>query len=269
MKSKIFTLAIVMLYAVTAESYAQERSLLSNVGLSLNAGLTGIGATVSTPLGKKFTARAGFGFIPYTYNYTVDELDLDLSSYDEDFEEYTIQEEIKLKAKLKVPETHFLVDYNPFKGGLGAFHITAGIFAGGSNLFHVNGYLSNINGIREILNNEYPGLGDEFNPSDISVDIGDVAVSLNENGSADAYMKVNAIRPYFGIGWGNAIPKRRVGFRFDIGAMYHGKPEITSPNADGDLMKAEGAEDFNKIISKVQFWPQLSFQLTFRLLKDK
>lgn len=269
MGSKFFTLSVLMAFALSVQVHAQERSLLSNVGVSLNAGLTGIGATVSTPLGKKFTARAGFGFVPYTYNYTMDELNVDLSPYHPSLGQYTVRQDIKLKAKLKVPEAHFLVDYNPFKGGMGAFHITAGLFAGGSKLFHVNGHLSDINGIRQMINNEYPGLGDQLDLSDIKVEVGDVEVALNDNGTADAYMKVNPVRPYLGIGWGNAIPKRRVGFRFDIGAMYHGKPEITSPNADGDLMKVDGAEDFNKIISKVQFWPQLSFQLTFRLLKDK
>lgn len=271
MRTKNFTLSLFCATLFVSALQAQERSFLSNVGVSVNAGLTGIGASVSTPLGKHFTARAGFGTIPYTYKYTMDELTVDLSSYGvpSNYEEVTVNHDIDLKAKLKVPATHFLVDYNPFRGGLGAFHVTVGIFAGGSNLFHINGRVGDIGSIRqEIDQATVPGAGDRFDFSDLKIEIGDVNVSLNDNGSADAYMKVNAVRPYFGIGWGNAIPRNRVGFRFDIGAMYHGKPEITSPNAEGDLMKVEGAEDFNKILSKVQFWPQLSFQVTFRLLKD-
>jgi hypothetical protein len=118
------------------------------------------------------------------------------------------------------------------------------------------------------------GIGDmvsgdlDIDINDFELEVGDANVHL-DNGKADAYLEVNALRPYFGIGWGNAIPRGRVGFRFDIGAMYHGKPKVTSPNYDGDLNKVEGAEDFNKILSKVQFWPQMSFQLTFRLLKDR
>lgn len=270
MRFKIFTLSFFMFLVFVAQSVAQERSFLSNVGVSVNAGLTGIGATASVPLGKKFTARAGFGVVPYTYKYTMDELTVDLSAIDPELGEQTFDYDIDLKAKLKVPEAHVLVDYNPFKGGLGAFHITVGIFTGGNKLFHVKGNID-VDGIRSAINDAFPGenYGDMLNPSDFSLEVGDVRVKLNDNGSANAYMKVNSVRPYFGIGWGNAIPKRRVGFRFDIGAMYHGKPEITSPNVEGDLMKVGGAEDFNKIISKVQFWPQLSFQLTFRLLKDK
>lgn len=257
-----------MVFAIVSYSHAQERSFLSNVGVSVNAGLTGFGATVSTPLGKKFTARAGFGVLPFNYKYTMDELTVDLSSYNPDLGEYTVKQDVKLKAKVKVPAAHFLVDYNPFKDGLGAFHITAGLFAGGSSLFHVSGR-TDLDAVRSELDRYEPGLGDMLNPADLNIEIGDVTVRLNENGSADAYVKVNSVRPYLGVGWGNAIPKRRVGFRFDIGAMYHGKPEVTSPNADGDIMKTDEAKDFNKILSKVQFWPQLSFQLTFRLLKDK
>lgn len=276
MKLKIFILSLLMVLASAPKVSSQERSFLSNVGISANAGTTGLGATVSVPFSKKFTARAGFGVVPYTYKYTMDELTVDLSPFDiPGFDEYTLERDINLKAKLKVPAAHFLIDYNPFKGGLGAFHITAGLYMGGSKLVHVNGRISDVDGlideIRDRINQEEPGLGDilDLRPSLVQVEIGDVNVRLHDDGSADAYAKVNSVRPYFGIGWGNAIPKRRVGFRFDIGAMYHGKPEITSPNADGDLMKTEDAKDFNKIISKVQFWPQLSFQLTFRLLKDK
>ena len=272
MKLKIFTLLGLTFFSAVS-SFSQERSFLSNVGISLNAGLTGIGASVSTPLGKHFNARAGFGTMPYTYKYTMNELNIDLSSYNAPagYEEVTINHDINLKAKLNVPAAHFLIDYNPFQAGLGSFHITVGLYMGGSNLFHINGQVSDIDGIKTAIDEATgtPGTGDDFKFSDIKLEVGDVTISPNDNGSVDAYMKVNSVRPYFGIGYGNAIPKGRVGFRFDVGAMYHGKPEITSPNADGDLMKMEGAEDFNKIISKIKFWPQLSFQITVRLLKDK
>lgn len=265
MRLKIFTLSLFMLFAAVRVS-AQERSFLSNYGVSINAGLTGVGATGSVALGKKFTARAGFGVVPYTYKYTMDEISVDLSEYG--LGEYDVDQDVDLKAKLKVPAGHFLVDYNPFKNGFGAFHLTAGLYMGGNKLIHVKGS-SDINGLIQRIEGELGFPIPDFDPSNIQVEVGDAKVGFNRDGSVNAYMKVNSIRPYFGIGWGNAIPKKRVGFRFDLGAMYHGKPEITSPNLEGSFDDIDDAEKINKILGKVKFWPQLSFQLTFRLLKDK
>jgi hypothetical protein len=291
MKIKILTLSAIMLFALSVG--AQERYLLSNVGLSLNGGLTGVGATLSTPLSKHFTLRAGFGTLPYSYKYTIDNLELGAeveSQIKENIhEEYPelplsdirlpeISHEVDLKAKLNVPAAHVLVDYNPFKGGLGAFHLTAGIFTGNSNLAHVNGNTNRdrlqtkLDQISDDLYAEYPlipgGLLD-IDVNEVSLAIAEEGVHLNDDGTADAYLKVNSVRPYFGIGWGNAIPKRRVGFRFDIGAMYQGKPRLDSPNYTGDLNSELADDTFNKILDNAKFWPQLSFQLTFRLLKDK
>ncbi|MDR2885809.1 MAG: hypothetical protein LBU95_03390 [Rikenellaceae bacterium] len=286
---KLFPFLTLALFAAGVAS-AQERSLFSNVGVSLNAGTTGVGATLSTPLGKHFNLRAGFGVLPYTYKYTTEDLEIDLSSQlrdagapaDAQFN-VNLTHSADLKARLKVPAMHVMVDYNPFKGGLGAFHLTAGLFMGGNNLAHVNGdahfaqLQQKIDGmlgdIRDQVDAKYPGYGSHITNitvSDVNLAIADEGVRLNPDGTADAYLKVNSIRPYFGLGWGNAIPKRRVGFRFDIGALYQGKPKIASPNYMGDLnAQFKDEDDLNKIMDNAKFWPQISFQLTFRLLKDK
>ncbi len=285
---KLFTLFTLALFAAGV-AIAQERSAFSNVGLSLNAGTTGLGATLSTPLGKHFNLRAGFGVLPYTYKYTTEELEIDLSSQlqaagvpNAQFST-NLSHSADLKAQLKVPAMHVMVDYNPFKGGLGAFHFTAGLFAGSGNLAHVNGdahftqLQQKIDGmlgqIRTEVEAQYPGYGSSItniSVTDVNLAIADEGVHLNPNGTADAYLKVNPLRPYFGLGWGNAIPKNRVGFRFDIGALYQGRPRIESPNYVGDINEElKGESDINKIMDYAKFWPQISFQLTFRLLKDK
>ena len=275
---------IVRFTANGQEAIRPERSFFSNVGLSVNAGLTGIGATVSTPLGKHFNLRAGFGTIPYTYKYTAKVLILDLS---EKLEEYgygdvqidpSIDIETYLKMKLNVPAAHFLVDYTPFKEGLGAFHITVGLYTGSSNLVHMSGKPNQdrmqqaIDAAKNEIYEQYPNaIGSlDIDVHDFLLDIGSEGIFLNERGAVDAYAKVNPVRPYFGIGWGNAIPKKRVGFRFDIGALYQGKPEIISPNIDRNMRnEINDNDDLNKVLRSAKFWPQISFQVTVRLLKDK
>jgi hypothetical protein len=289
MKKLLLSLASLLLAAgVSAQEPApkpQPRSFLSTVGLSINAGTTGVGATLSTPLGKYFTARAGYGFFPYTFKYTKkDWLTLDVpklladQGYD-DVNVEPIEQALDIKANLNVPEFHFLIDFSPTKQGFGAFHFTVGVYTGNENLISVNGgsnldrLQQSIDGVRREVNAQRPGAGDIFdvNVRDFAIDLGENGLYINQDGTVDAYARVTQrIRPYFGIGWGNAIPKGRVGFRFDIGAMYHGKPQIISPNIDASLQnQLDNDRDLNEILGYAQFYPQISLQLTFRLLKDK
>jgi hypothetical protein len=261
----------------------QPRSFLSNVGLSLNAGTTGVGATLSTPLGKYFTARAGYGFFPYTYKHTEEWLTLDVPQLlaDQGYDDVyvaPIQHDLDIKANLNVPAFHFLIDFSPTKQGFGAFHFTVGVYTGNENLLRVNGNTNldrlqqSIDGVRQEVNAQRPGAGDIFDVDvhDYAVDLGENGLYINPDGTVDAYARVMPVRPYFGIGWGNAIPKGRVGFRFDIGAMYQGKPRIISPNIDASLQsELDNDRDLNEILGYAQFFPQVSLQLTFRLLKDK
>lgn len=286
MKKHLLTLALLL---TAAGASAQElyfgqpapRTPGSHLGASLNAGLTGVGATFSTPLGKYFTARVGFGTLPYTYQYTEDALTLDISAQlaQHGLSDLNIntefRHEVDLKAKLNVPAAHVLVDYTPFREGLGAFHVTAGLYIGGGNLIHVTGNSNlpalqqKLDAVRDQINALRPGAGDllDIDVRDVALDLGDAGVHLNADGTADAYARVNSVRPYLGIGWGNAIPTRRVGFRFDIGAMYQGRPEITSPNADRDLHDDLNSNaTLNKVLDHAAFYPQLSFQITFRIL---
>lgn len=267
MRPGIFTISSLLMAFAAVYPASSQRSFGSNYGVSVDAGLSGIGATGSVVLHKNFNARAGFGIMPFAYRYTMDELSVDLSEYNPSLGELTVSQDVNLKAKLNVPAGHVLVDYNPFKDGLGAFHVTAGLYFGGSRLVHVKGSLSDLEGLRQKVNEVAPGYGD-FDISAVKIEVGDAKVGFNPDGSVNAYAEVNAVRPYLGVGWGNAIPRNRVGFRFDIGAMYHGKPEVTSPNLDGRFEDIDESGDFNKILGKVRFWPQLSFQLTFRLLPD-
>lgn len=239
--------------------YAQEkpsRVAFSNLGISLNGSTTGVGFTLSTPLAKHFVLRAGYQFSYLSYGYQY-----------EDFESINVAgrdvnvPDLDLDAKLNVDAAHVMVDWVPFKKGKGTFFITAGCFIGGSDLITIDGQfdMSDPN-IKEI---QQAGL-----LKDIEIEVGDDIVCVNEDGSMSAALQVKGVRPYVGLGWGRAIPKHRFGFRFELGAVFHGRPEVVSDNL---ISSGTGGEisDFNKIINDITVFPQLSFQLTYRLFKNK
>ncbi len=196
-----------------------------------------------------------FNFFPTIYRYTVDDLGQTSSGFD--------VPDLDLNAKIKTGGFHLLFDYTPFKQGMGAFHITAGFYVGNNKIFMVNGQFD-----KDFIHAlEQAGI----DPStEVSVDFGDSHVYSDAKGTIKAYLGVNSFKPYFGIGWGNAIPKGRVGFRFDMGVVYHGKPELKSPTIKlGREDRTEDVDKFYDVVEKVQVLPQITLQLTYRILNEE
>lgn len=239
--------------------YAQEKpakKAFSNLGISLNASTMGAGFTLSTPLAKHFALRAGYQFSFVSVNYEYDEFDpVDVAG------QSVSVPDLDLGAKLNVDAAHIMVDWIPFKKGEGKFFITAGMFIGTSDFITLDGQFDmNDPNIKQI---QQAGL-----MKDIELEIGDDVIRAGNDGSMAAKLKVNGFCPYVGLGWGRAIPKHRFGFRFEMGAVFHGHPELVSDNlvssgSSGDISDAE------EIINKITVFPQISLQLTYKLFKDK
>lgn len=234
-----------------------ERIAFSNLGISLNGSTTGIGFTLSTPLAKHFALRAGYQFSFISYNYHYDDFDpIEIEGFSVDVPA------VDLAAKLNVDAAHVMVDWIPFKQGKGKFFVTAGFFVGSSKFVTLKGQFDkNDPNVKEI---QEAGLFDE-----IELDLGDEVIRASSDGSMAANLKVNGFRPYLGLGWGRAIPKHRFGFRFELGAVFHGHPIITSPNLVSTSSGKRDSDDFTSVLSKITVFPQLSLQLTYKLFKDK
>lgn len=86
------------------------------------------------------------------------------------------------------------------------------------------------------------------------------------DGTASAILQTNSVCPYFGIGWGRAIPQRnRVGFQFEMGAWYHGKPKIVTNDELPYDASAASTDDVLRYIEDCPVYPQITFRLTGRI----
>ena len=236
------------------------RRPFSNFAVGVNVGTVGVGASVATPLCNYVSLRAGYATMPIRYNYTCEDFILDIPQLS-DYVGYLPDISVDLKAKLKMNTGHVLFDFVPFRHGRSSFFLAAGLYFGNGKLLTVNGRFDPQT-IAELRN---VGL----NPEDLVIDVGDTHVRMSPDGSVAADLKVRSVRPYVGLGFGRAIPNHRVGFRFELGALFHGTPKIVSDNVtnldtdNGDLSKV------NKILKNFKVYPQLNFQVTVRLLKNK
>lgn len=187
------------------------------------------------------------------------------------------REEVDLTVKMKL--------FNNFKAMLqfypskkSSFHITAGLMVGNEELFSAKGQFSDK---ATVLYNRYVYI--KTDPAylrlrqygqidarlgEATFTLADKTFELSRDGSVNLNIETNKVKPYFGVGFGKAIPQnRRVGFNFEMGVWYHGDVKITgdcrdataAEMADGELQK----EDFD--IYAVKFIPTQTFRITGRI----
>jgi hypothetical protein len=213
---------------------------------------------------------------------------VDLSQYPNG----NLPEKLDLQGKLNNTTGHILFDIHPFAT---SFRVTIGAYFGKEEVISVynkeDGFLKPINAYNEAIiyastqtpsNSTTPqnvrDVVDKYKLSMIGGELGDYFVTPNpaDNGDVKAYAKVNAFRPYLGLGFGRSVPKGNVGCQFDLGVQFWGKPDIFVPTYDKatktyQYEKIDGdnaGDDAGKVlktISKVSVYPVLNFRVVGRL----
>lgn len=195
----------------TGQSLAQlapeDYKFFNHLSGGISLGLDGIGFEVAAPMTCNFAVRAGYTFLP-RIKYSTD-IKLDESSV-------FSKEEIDIEGKLKMGNFHLLFDYYPFRKS--SFHLTAGA-------------LFSTPAIASVYNTE-PFIKESY-WGNSGIELGDTknlyrqySVVSDESGNINLDLKVNAVKPYIGVGFGRAVTKHRVGVQFDLGVQFWGRPGI-------------------------------------------
>ena len=147
--------------------------------------------------------------------------------------------ESKLRSKngisqhfeLEHQSTSFLFDWHPFGG---SFRTTVGVLIGSHRLrvrvlptqvFDLSDH--DLGAIRLALELSDSGLSGMEHSVLTKIDLSDNSLGARELLTARAKVQFSSFRPYFGIGWGNAIHEdRRLHYTFDLGVAFHGSPEV-------------------------------------------
>ncbi len=225
------------------DSYVDEFGIFDHVSPGVSLGLTGIGIDVAAPISEYVQIRAGYNFFP-TFTYKED---IDYRAKGKPTRGKT-----KVEGKNYLGAGHLLAEFYPFPYS-SSFHITAGFYLGSSEVVK--------------LENTIPVT--DFEPGE-GIVIGDHIVGFDADGYAKGCIKVNAFRPYIGIGIGRSVPRNRFGVSGELGVQFWGKPKVYEKQTGKDLevKKEDFGEDGDKYfdaISKVPVWPVLNIRFTYRI----
>lgn len=296
------------LVAFSVNALAQnDKNCFNHLAVGVNVGTPGIGIDVAMPICDYVSVRTGISFIP---KIKVNDIGVDISGKNADWVKYqneykkmksnyqylddagkkTVDEvgsymneslpnEILITGEASTVDYKLLFDIYPTKSS--TFHFTAGFYAGNSKI--VKAYTTNcqaqLNAItyfnENLANHTFtatvPDVGSEqyVFGDEIGVKVGDYLIKPNGE-QASAKIKVNGIRPYLGLGFGNIVPKKhRVTFAFDLGCQFWGTPKVYVDQKEGEMhlskdTNIEGDGGVLKIISKFAVYPTLNLRIGFR-----
>ena len=130
--------------------------------------------------------------------------------------------------------------------------MTAGAYFGGGTLLKINGH-----------SDQLKDLVDEAG----KVVIGDYTIPVDENGNVSGGLKVSAFRPYVGLGFGRAVPRKRMGVMFELGVQFHGRPDVYTDygNVDNLLDEVDPDDTFSKVMDKLTVYPVMKIRFCGRI----
>ena len=145
-------------------------------------------------------------------------------------------------AELNLSMFNFMIDYFPIKHSV--FRFTGG--------FAIN-------------NNRYFGKLSPVN----SQKFGLIVYSPEKLGNIEFVAKGSKIAPYIGIGFGNSVPKYKLGLGLDIGVFYHDRPNFTIVG-NGSFTPTANEENtyiMDNAFKSFAFFPFFNFSVKYRLIK--
>jgi hypothetical protein len=161
------------------------------------------------------------------------------------YEGKATKSDISYDYKLNLLSFPVLADWHPMEGS--GFRLTSGI------LFN---------------NNNVKATG---RPS-ATYKIGDVLYSAADIGALTGKVDFNAVAPYVGLGWGNAVSKHsRLSLALDLGVAFQGTPSV-SLEASGPVASTTAFQtELNKEVADIKdktknlkYYPVLSIGLAYK-----
>lgn len=277
MKKYLFITAVILTISVMANAQLRDdKNMFNHMSLGLNLGTGGIGFEVGTVCTPYLGIRAGFEAIP---SFTVSpkgianihvNLPADYQNLPEQIKnEYPVQEYMEFdgKGKVTMKNGKFLVDIFPGKNCM--FHFTVGLYAGTRQIGNLIanqvdfGTEPNLEVVERYNSDVNNPTSQVYGRSPIDVNMADGTPLFYAGNAVPAEIRVNPVKPYFGIGVGRTVPRKRVGVKGELGVMYWGTPQIY--NGLSNITECEEIHDVTKVSNKLPVYPMLKITIFGRL----
>lgn len=228
-------LKLVCFLSLLIGTFSFAQNIAGDHSFGLNLGTHGAGLDYARNMSEKITLRGRFQVLPLKV---------------EDFTSIKLDgKPTIIDANVKINNASILADWYPFKNS--SFKLMGGL------TYFFNNEIST-----DILIDETIYLGEDGDDADSE---GDFVFYPEDLGRIGIDIDWNRIAPYFGFGFGRAVPNKVVALSLEMGAFYVGEPKV-GMTADGLLAGTEeSASDLEAALSTYSFIPQINARIAFRI----
>lgn len=262
MKRLFLALACTVLLEARA-SILPDLHILNHLAIGAEVGTPGWSVDLAVPVTSFVDVQAGFTMLPkFSLNPT-----LKMSTTSFAGGQTLPMNAVDMKAYPTMKELKVMVNVMPVPF-LSSFHITGGIYYGSGNILEISNYepLTDVVAANQAID-AYNTLNPEAPQEHIGLKLGHYLLEPDQQGNIKAQARVNKVKPYVGIGFGRAVPKKRIGVKVDLGCIIWGKPTVYSGDveaATSDIGDLSGG--ITKTISKMPVYPVLNIRICGRIL---
>lgn len=269
---KTILLAALALGPSAAQAIGLGRAKPVQIGVGLNVGTNGVGLDASLGLTRFVQVRGGYTFVPKCeFEYEADvynDARTVINAWNAampDLAVPVLSDDTPVIIQPNASTAHLLLDVYPGR----AFHLTVGAYFGQEDVLHVwNTEKSLTQGMYvaneciDLINGMYP----DMRPINrVGVQMGNYLFTPDAEGNIMAEARVKKVRPYAGVGFGRAVPrKRRMGCSLDLGVQYWGRPTYYCNGievAPADLK----TKSYIRAATRLPVYPVLTFRLCGRI----
>lgn len=244
---------------------AQQLSFV-HFGIGVNAGTNGLGMDASLGVTRFVQIRAGFSLLP-SQDFGVDVPLYNQAQHmlSEMHLPHLFTTDAPASVAVNGRTSHILLDLYP---KLSSFHVTLGAYSGAEDVISISNTesmksVASANHIIDTYNSTAPGRA--ILP--IGLHVGDYLFCPDDEGELKAEMHVKALRPYIGIGFGRAVPRKsRVGMSLDLGVQYWGKPTVYCNGTEAEpAFEPDGSKDFIHYAQTLPVYPVATLRISGRI----
>ncbi len=253
-------LAAVALVALTVNANAQDKKFFNHLSVGVTAGTPGFGIDVATPVGDYVQLRGGVAVFPSISTPTdLERFEGESNVSNKALSALSLPSSVEFEGKVGFTNAKLLADVYPFKRS--SFHVTVGAYIGSSDIVTVK------NSVDGALNsvNTYNSLSSALGYETTGIVLGDLLLTPDAQGNIKAAIKTSAVKPYVGLGFGRAVPKKRVGLMVELGAQIWGSPTVFCNDTSVTSHVGSDANDILSTLSQIIIYPVLNFRLCGRI----
>lgn len=237
--------------AVKTDNLEFERGVFNHLGFYVGPGTEGVSFGIATSLTPYVELNAGLNIMPGIKFSSEEEIDYHYPQTDLG-ENFRFPTNYETDLNFNIARTTFEVKASiyPF-GGNSTFCVVTGLSLGGKKVLKITSHNDEVARIMQ----EAPG-------STADVGIEGYTFNFDKQGNLEGDVRLKAVRPYLGIGFGRHVTKHSVGFRFDLGCQFSG--DVNFYQNERELKKS--FDDDKEIYEKVKLYPVMRFSITGRIL---